>query len=63
MGGTVLGAGSNSQPKGHNWCPREAYIVRGEWVSYPGSTGREQALLLLLGGGGLPCLPRLTTLK
>lgn len=36
---------------------------QGAWVPDPGATGREQARLSLLGGGGSPPLLRLVTLK
>lgn len=49
--------------KGHKRCPHEAEIFRGEWVSYPGGTGREQTLVPLLDGDGFPCLLSLAALK
>lgn len=63
MWGTVLGFRSRWEPKGHEQCPQEAESFREEWVSYPGGTGREQALVPLLGGDGFPCLLSLTALK
>ena len=49
--------------RGKKPCPHEAYIFRGYRVSYPGVTGREQAPLPVLGGGGFPYILGLATLK